>query len=472
MAAAIVTVALLTFIPPATAALWLDVAIGRMIWTGDGIPRTVLFPFTEASQLPFHAHAWLSSLVLYFLQDLLGHENLIFAKGLLGLALFGLCWRLSYRLCGSLFASVLVSLAAMAAANYRFFLRPELFALFFTVIVLGLLVEFRAGGRWRNLLVCVPIALVWANSHGSFPIALVIAAAFAAGAAIEAFGATKSNRLRVSTRAAFPYLICAALMALAMLFNPYGAHVFEYALNFHHWVPTLHGSFVGSRGFWAFMLLLAFSAVVLSHGRRNVPAVGWLLLIAFGCLALLAQRQIVFFAMVSVYPLSTALRGVASRLEALPLARSAALAFLVACVGLVIGYGNLYGGYPYHVASDDFSLLLVEFLDKPQLRGNVLNSHVLGSELIYRCYPRLRPAIDSRVDVYGEKYFRELNRLNTDEDALKAFVARYHVDYVLLLRREFDLGIRNMPHIRDDGWRIMFGDGKVVLLGRPNRPRR
>ena len=92
---------------------------------------------------------------------------------------------------------------------------------------------------------------------------------------------------------------------------------------------------------------------------------------------------------------------------------------------------------------------------------------LLGLHLIYRYYPRLRPAIDSRAYAYGRKYFLELLHLNSDEAALKAFIARYHVDYILLLQRDFDLGIRRMPHMQDAGWRIIFSDGKVVLLGRP-----
>ncbi|MFZ1909842.1 MAG: hypothetical protein WAU52_12240, partial [Burkholderiales bacterium] len=185
VAAAIVVVALITFVPPASAELWLDAALGRLIWASGALPRTVLFPFTEASRFPFTAHEWLSSLTLYGFVRLIGHAHLVFVKGLLGLALFGLCCRLAFRLSASLFATVLVALAAMAAANFRFYLRPELFGLFFFVIVLSLLVEFRAGGRRRYLLACAPVALLWANSDGSFPLALVLAACFAAGAAAQ-----------------------------------------------------------------------------------------------------------------------------------------------------------------------------------------------------------------------------------------------------------------------------------------------
>ncbi|MGH8746293.1 MAG: hypothetical protein ACREUK_07370 [Burkholderiales bacterium] len=476
VAAAIALVALISFVPPGTSDLWLDAALGRIIWHSGEIPHTLLFPFTEASQFPFSAHEWLSSAALYAFFRLVGQDHLVFVKGLLGLVLFGLCWRLAYRLSANLFAAVFVALAAMTAVNFRFYLRPELFGLFLFVIVLSLLAEFRAGGRWRYLLACIPAALAWANSHGSFPLALVLAGCFAAGAAAEGLRAPPGGRLRASWLGARPYLLCAGLMACAMLLNPYGANLFRVVWHLDHanflrqyvyeWGAALHGPFAGSRGYWAFLGLLALSAAVLSFGWRSVPFAGALLLLVFGCLALNTQRHIVFFALASIYPLSAAMRGIAPRLFAPSPVRAAGLALIVACVGLATRYGNLYGGYPYYVPPHNFSLLLVEYLDRPAVKGNVLNSYELGSELIYRYYPRLRPAIDSRADAYGRKYFLELLHLNRDEHALKAFIARYHVDYILLLQRDFNLGIRQMPDLRNDGWHIVFVDGKVVLLGR------
>lgn len=477
VAAAIVVVALLTFVPPGANDLWLDAALGRIIWQSGKIPSTLLFPFTEASGYPFTAHEWLSSVALYFFFRLFGHAHLVFVKGLLGLALFGLCWRLAYRQSANLFATVIVALVAMAAANFRFYLRAELFGLIFFVIVLSLLAEFRSSGRWRYLLACVPVALVWANSHGSFPLALVLAGCFAGGAAAEGLRAPRGGRLRASWIGARPYLACAGLMALAMLVNPYGANLFRFVWDLpradslrtfiYEWTPTLYGPFAGSRGHWAFLAFIAFCAAVVSFGWRNVPPAGVLLLLAFGYLALQAQPHIAFFALASVYPLSAALRGIAPRLLSPPAARATLLALIVGCASLVVRYGNLYGGFPYYVVSHNFSPLLVEYLDRPEIKGNVLNSYELGSELIYRYYPRLRPAIDSRAYAYGRKYFLAIQGLNNDESALKAFIARYHVDYILLLREDFDVGIRRMTNLRKDGWRIVFGDGRVVLLGRP-----
>ena len=216
VALALVVVALLCFVPESSNDFWLHAAIGRIIWSSGEIPHSALFPFTEAAALPFHAHEWLASLLCYLLVELLGPEQLVFAKGLIGLALFALAYRLARRVSGDFVVALVVALAAMALANYRHFLRPELFALLLTAIVLNLLVEYRHSGRWLYLIGCLPVAVIWANIHGSAPVALAITAAFAAGAALE-------------KRAAWPYAACCALMALGMLANPYGADLLLFA---------------------------------------------------------------------------------------------------------------------------------------------------------------------------------------------------------------------------------------------------
>lgn len=466
VAAALVVVALLTFIPPSTNDFWLHAAIGRMIWKGEGIPRSALFPFTEAAAFPFHAHEWLASLALYLLGSVAGTSRLVLAKGALGLLLFALAWRLAFRLSAAFVGSLVLAVAFMATINFRHYLRPELFALVLALATLSLLVEYRTGGKRRYLVACIPLAVLWANMHGSFPVALVLALAFAAGAAIEARAA----------RAALPYLACGGLMAVAMLANPHGARLFMFAWDvqssdylrtyIYEWMPTLSGPFAGSRGFWAFAAFLAFGAVMLACCWRRVPAAGALLLVVFGALALHTQRHIVFFAVFSLFALGAALGG-AARLESSRAAMAVLLALLAGGAALLVRYGNLYGGYPYAVASNNFSPALIDYVTARRLEGNVLNSYALGAELVYRFYPRLRPSIDSRIDIYGREYFERMLTAQNDEHAFREFTARYNVRFVLLLWPEFEQGLRRMPRLQADGWRIIFADHKMVMLERP-----
>jgi hypothetical protein len=56
--------------------------------------------------------------------------------------------------------------------------------------------------------------------------------------------------------------------------------------------------------------------------------------------------------------------------------------------------------------------------------------------------------------------------VKSDEHAFREFAARYDVRYVLLLWPEFDEGLRRFPALQREGWRMVFADHKMVLLGR------
>ena len=403
-AAAIVIVALLTFIPVSNGDFWLHAAIGRIVWTSGEIPRTLLFPFTEASAFPVRPQEWLASVALYLLDRGLGSDRLVFASGAIGLAVFALAWRLAFRLTKAFFASLALALAFMAAVNYRHYLSPELLALLFSLALLSLLVEYRSSGKWRYLLACAPLALVWANCHGSFPLALVIAACFAAGAALEARAA----------RAALPYLACSALMAVAMSVNPEGP--------------------------WA------FQSIATEQAWRGSSS---------------------FIAVVALFALSVALAPFAARLDRAKAAQGVLLVVLAACAALLVRLGNVNGAYPYFVVSNRFSPALLDYVEARRFEGGVLNSPALGDELAYRFYPRLRPAIDSRLDAYGSDYAGRVLKAQGEEAAFRQFTGRYGVRHVLLPWSEFQQGLARSPGLQADGWRIVFADHKMVMLERP-----
>jgi hypothetical protein len=482
VAAAICTVVLLTVVPLSSNDFWLQVTIGGMIWNSGEIPDTVLFAFTEAQDYPFHAHEWLASIVFYLLHEALGYDQLIWVKGALGIALFALCCRLAHRLTSSLPVSLFLAIVTMAVANYRHFMRPEIFAYLFLLILLNLLAEYQLTRRRQFLAWIVPLALVWANSHGSFPIALVIVACIGAGEGITAAFAAKGAPGRASLRAAIlaarPYFICCAATFLATLVNPYGYQLYLFAWDFAQWAVTreyiiewggtFSPGFARARGFWAYLGLLALCLTVVIACHRKLRAADVLLLFAFGYLSTDRQRHVVLFAFVSLYVLARVIGPVAIGPRATRGALALLLVLLLAGGGMLLRYGNLQGEHPYSVSSRKFTPLLIEYVENRDLRGNVFNSFELGAELVHKFYPRLRPAIDSRIDAYGERYFEYYSQLYSDERLLLDFIAHYDVRYMLLLWWEFER-IKQMPQLPLTGWRMLFADHKMVLLGRGDR---
>jgi len=94
-----------------------------------------------------------------------------------------------------------------------------------------------------------------------------------------------------------------------------------------------------------------------------------------------------------------------------------------------------------------------------------MTSYELGAEVIYRWWPRLQPSIDSRIDSYGDDYALFHVRLLQDERLLDLFLDGNRVNYMLLLRRDLDLGLRAMPSIRAN-WHIRLTDGDIFLIER------
>jgi hypothetical protein len=470
--AAIVLVALLTFVPLSANDFWLQVTIGEMIWRDGEIPRTALFPFTEAKDYPFIAHEWLPSVLFYALNEWLGYDHLLFVKGLLGLALFALCYRLARRLTNDTVIAILLALAAMVVANYRHFLRPETLAMLFLVVQLNLLVEYELTGRKRMLAWLVPLSMLWANCHGSFPIALVIMAFFAGGAAIDRWRKERAG----SGAAATPYLVAAAAMALAMLVNPYGWRLFAFAWNIAQWKvlsdfiiewrSTFAEPFVGRRAFWAYIVYMAGGLALGIACRKRLSATPVLLFVFFALLATQRQRYVALFAYIGLYCFARTIDHMALRVPVKRMLAPAGAALGALAIAAVVRYGNMYGAWPHTTSSDNFSLLMSEYIREHHLEGNVWNSYTLGAQLIHDFYPQLKPLIDSRIDVYGEPYFLYTVHMGVNEQALLDFIERYHVRYFLLTWGEFNYRIGTMPKLRENGWRMLFADHKAVLLGR------
>ena len=471
LVAALVLVALLTCVPVSSNDFWLQVTIGGMIWNDRAIPRTVLFAFTEAKDYPFIAHEWLPSVVFYLLHKWLGYDALLFVKGAFGLAIFALAYRLAHRLTRDSAIAIVLAIAAVVVGNYRHFLRPELFAIVYLLLLLNLLAESELTGRRLVLAWALPLATLWANCHGSFPIALVLVALFAAGASIEAWRSAKA--VVPAARAAAPYAVLGAAMALAMLINPYGWRLFAFVWQIAHWQvlsdfiiewrSPFSDPFGGNRAFWAYVIYVACGLALGAAYRRRLSATPVLLFVVFALFATQHQRHIVLFAYVALYSFAATVDAAAVRARLGRALAPTAAGLLALGVAAVIRYGNMQGAWPHRIASENFTPPMAEHLAK--LEGNVFNSYTLGAQLIHDYYPRLRPVIDSRIDAYGERYFLYTVHLGVNEQALLDFLRQYDVRYLLLTWSEFNYRIGTMPRVRQ-GWRLLFADQKAVLLER------
>ncbi len=151
-------------------------ATGRLILDEGSIPRVDPYSFTAAGE-PWVVQSWLVS-VIYAAGLDLGEWTLRVMHGLLAAVAAFNIWRLSEPAKNLIVRFVLVGLVMVLAASL-WFPRPLLFA-----VVCFVAVQLALEGKLAPALL-VPIMWVWVNSHGSFPMAGVLAGTTMVGAYLD-----------------------------------------------------------------------------------------------------------------------------------------------------------------------------------------------------------------------------------------------------------------------------------------------
>jgi hypothetical protein len=204
------------WVPVSDADVWWIAAAGREMLASHAVPNANLFSFTEPTR-PWIMHEWALG-PLYALG--LAHFGAAFfvavalavLAGGLAIVLRATLGRAEHMFAGALLAcvSTLFFLRRLQTA------RPSCVALLFPLAICAL--AFGTTFTRRKLLACVLLAWLWANTHGSFPLGILLLAA-------AAFDDPRQRGLR----------LLAALGALLVSFaNPYGARLHAFVWNY--WV--------------------------------------------------------------------------------------------------------------------------------------------------------------------------------------------------------------------------------------------
>ncbi|MFL6629592.1 MAG: hypothetical protein ACJ8G1_24365 [Vitreoscilla sp.] len=474
----VVAILVLNVVPTANNDVWLLMKVGELIVQTGRIPETLLFPFTLVRDNHFNAHEWLASVIYHGFDRAFGLRHLMWVVGAFALLQFGLCAWLMRRQSGSLGVALLLSLLAMLCANSRYVLRPELFALLFLVWLLLVLDRYRATGRRTTLLWTLPIAVLWANCHGSFLLAPVVASLFALGEALDAARAAPGRvpeRLRAGWDVGVPYALAALAMTAACAVNPDGWRLLAFPFQLQHsvatkmlvkeWLPTFSPLVMQERPFWIFAIIAVATVALVASLHRRLRATEALLLLFFGALALDRSRHFVWFGFIAATVCARLLGPLTPERRRELRLRVAAAAFALVALVVSARFGNAAYATFNFAPSNNLGPGLVKELSDPAVKGPVMTSYELGAEVIYRWWPRLQPSIDSRIDSYGDAYALFHVRLMQDEQLLDLFLDGNRVNYMLLLRRDLDLAVRNMPSIRAK-WHIRLTDGDIFLIER------
>lgn len=264
---------------------WWNFGLGHLMLEQHQLVTNDPFSFTPTVAEAINQQ-WLAQLAWAAVYDGAGSVG-VFALRAVTIALMGTAlWSVGRDLGASRRALAAASIIAAIQIGVFFQIRAQIFAFALAAAALWCL---QRGGRTAWLVVAV--TAVWANVHGSFPLGVCFAAAFAVGSVAK------------SRSKAIQYAAIALAAALSTLVNPYGPQVWRYAADLSsnealrktltEWTPTTVQDLSGE----IFFACLSIGGVLSAWSRPRLPITWTLLTAALAAFALTAVRNIPWFAL-------------------------------------------------------------------------------------------------------------------------------------------------------------------------------
>ena len=408
----------------------------------------------------YNTGAWLGDVVMALVYRAGGWLGLdVLRAVLVGIAAFFTA-RVTLRVQPHAGWATLTVLATVLVSRMVWGDRPQLFTLALFPLTLDILMSARLEGHMRRLLVLPPLFILWANLHNAFVIGLVAIAVFG----IEAF-------LEASRPMRWPFAIALVASVIATQLNPAGGGAIKRAAAYGALLP---GWIVEDRpldiltgaGFVFALLFIAAIGTAMLAGREGIarrlgaPLLWPGLIVPFSVLALAIQRETPYACMVLAPFVAAMLPSVIGRPMVRELLIPRAAAFAGAAILAALLIVELFAAAPREPDLSAYPTAAVALLR--DTKGNLLNEYDWGGYLI-RYAPEHKTFIDGR----GEALF--LPDVLDDFQHVVALAPNYRDVLkrwdiaVVLLRPDRPLA----GALRDDGWRLVGGDARWVLLSRP-----
>lgn len=447
--------------------IWWHLQNAQYLFTHHAFPSVDSFSYT-ATGSPWINHEWLAEIPYYLAWRAWNVQGVCLVWMVLAELIFLGVFSLSYQLSGSVKGAFLACCFAVILARVNFGPRTILFGWLCMLALLWLLWRFRTDGK--GPLWAIPILFcVWANTHGSWLLGLIVGAIFfAAGMVsgewgqVEAVAWTAAQRKRIAATA--------AASVAALFVNPFGYRLvwYPFDLAFRQKLNIGHVEEWASVDFhtaWGKVVLVGvaalLAAILLDRRRWRLEELG---LIAFGLYASLTYIRFLFLAAILITPI------IAKSLRFLPPYRREVdkpilnALVVAAAVVYLVGYFPSAQTLKTDIA-EHYPDAAIAYVTAHAPGARIFNNYVWGGYLIWTA-PQLPTFVDSRTDIF------EYNGVL--QDYLDAIAIKRPLEVFDKYQVRFVLHVPNQPLSyvlsKSNHWKIDYQDGKSILFERINEP--
>ncbi|MFZ2682357.1 MAG: tetratricopeptide repeat protein [Patescibacteria group bacterium] len=461
---------------------------GRVLFSDTDVLTKNLYSYTEPQQ-PFANHHWLSSVVFFWLYQVIGYGGLVILKVILGLVTFAVLFFATLKR-ANFWVVAWLSIPTILMLSARTQVRPEIFSYLLIAIFIYLLFSAEDKPRQNSIYLLIPLQILWVNSHLFFGIGVLMTAGFLVEKIIQSPGSLRTDPLMRKLAIITP------LLALACLVSPYGIQgaLFSLRLNVFREFPILiaenqsiptwlsNSSLTADLVIPIFFLsgIIAGLSLFCAWRRRPVFFLAGLtasFLLAYKLIRALPFFSFMFLPSVSAN-LSPVFEGQSAKLRDkypavwIGLGR---LGIFTLCLFWIILVALRFSGViiPRTLLGaglTERSLDAAQFFIEQDLHGPVFNDPDIGSYLIFYLYPQERVFIDNR---FGDAYsidFTEKTYLPMiqDEEIWRVKQAEYQFNTLFFYAYDQAPGLRDFLYRRanDPEWVIVHVDVYNIIFVR------
>ncbi|MCF8567230.1 hypothetical protein LLE49_21140 [Alicyclobacillus tolerans] len=446
-----------------------QIASGLYMLNHHTIPTTDPFSWSMKGH-PWVTQEWLFEVVLAFMVKHFQFSGAWLFLVAVHTATVLVLYRLAVRISGNPVVASLTAVAGTLPAIIFWIFRPQIISYLMFAVFLWILQMVREG-KFRALWLVPVLMLIWANSHASSTIGILMLLLEFLLSFIPSIGRFQGLHL---PRGARLRLLAAAVGGLLVGFaNPNGVKAYTYALlstnplmtnNIMEWhSPDFHTQYFkyGVLGFLAVVFLLLLGS------KRNIPLRETLYFGGSFAVMLIYQRFVPYVAIASVpltaYLIANWARGLNRPFNWMLIFNSVVMAAVLVYTGTRLP--SVRGPMNAHWNQGSYPIAAVNYLEKNHLlKKRLLNSYAWGGYLIYRGIP---PFIDGRTDIYlhGSIFSDYLNMQNMGWNA-PDLIDSYGFQEILIPPNYALTTYLN----RDKNWRLIYSDNTADVFVRVHPP--
>lgn len=475
---------------------WWHMAVGREIVQTGSIPTVDVYSYTMPGE-PYASYQmfWLMEVLFYLVYSLGGPALIVFAHSLVITATYGLVIWLGWRRSGSWRLAAFAGLFAAALGMFDWNVRPQAITFLLGAVFL-VAMQVGPGRRGLAWVLVFPLGMaLWANSHGTFPLGLLLIGLWLLDEAwqrllplaepvLPVLGrkikAWFNQGLNGPGRGVLVAALALALALLACLLNPRGLGILDYVLTLTgnpavqklvtEWAPPSFDSLGGG----LFLGGLLLSALILAISPRRPSPRDLLAFLAFAALGLKTSRGVIWYGLVMAPVLADHLGAIAGRMGLVsPTANASGsralnrffvgVLLFMACMSLpwfksVLPLPEEKAG----VISAETPIAATQYLLDEKLPAPIFHDMSFGSYLIWAAQPDYPVFVDGRIELYPLEIWQDYMAISSAQPGWEEKVLGYGVQTLFLSPVEqagLAAAAQDSPL-----WQMVYRDAAAVIF--------